>query len=129
MTMLTPNPGVLAPDATPPNGVATYGPLFIRLAWQCASTFRVTDYLGGCNGARIQFTPQSAWPVNVALDKALLLLKPVKDKYGDSLSYSDLIVLAANVAIENAGGRKMTFCGGRTDATDGTYFSLTLLTN
>ena len=115
---VTPDAAVLAPDVK--DGAATsYGPLFVRLAWQCASTFRKTDYLGGCNGARIRFSPQREWPINAALDKALLLLQPAKDAYGDALSWADLIVIAANVAIEAAGGRPMVFCGGRTDASDG----------
>jgi len=92
---------------------------FVRLAWQSISTFRSTDYLGGGNGARIRFSPQKDWPVNKNLNKVLYLLQPVKDRFGDSLSWADLIVLAGNTAIERAGGRRMAFCGGRTDALDG----------
>jgi len=95
------------------------GGKFIRLAWQSISTFRSTDYLGGANGARIRFSPQKDWPVNRDLDKALKLLQPVKDSFGKNLSWADLIVLAGNVAIERAGGRRMKFCGGRTDAENG----------
>jgi len=95
------------------------GPFLVRLAWQCASTFRVTDYQGGCNGARIRFAPQKDWPVNAALDQALAQLQPLKQKYGDGLSWADLIVLGGTVGIELAGGVPMPFCPGRTDAPDG----------
>eukprot|EP00092_Neocalanus_flemingeri_P034517 GFUD01037532.1.p1 GENE.GFUD01037532.1~~GFUD01037532.1.p1 ORF type:complete len:735 (-),score=126.35 GFUD01037532.1:88-2292(-) len=92
---------------------------FVRLAWQCISTFRSTDYLGGCNGARIRFSPQKDWSVSKNLNKALYLLSPVKEKFGESLSWADLIVLTGNTAIEKSGGNRMKFCGGRTDAKDG----------
>eukprot|EP00965_Chrysotila_dentata_P138472 4580380-Pleurochrysis_carterae.AAC.1 len=82
-----------------------YGALFVRLAWQSASTFRVTDYLGGANGARIRFSPQADWPENAGLDQAIALLKPVKDKYGDKLSWADLIVLAGTTALKSAGAK------------------------
>jgi len=91
----------------------------LRLAWQCASTFRATDYQGGCNGARIRFPPGSEWPINKGLDKTLAALEPIKHKYGNSLSYADLIVLAGNVAAERSGSPKLKFCPGRTDAADG----------
>lgn len=92
---------------------------FLRLAWQCASTFRATDYQGGCNGARIMHPPGSTWPVNAGLDQTLLMLEPIKKEYGKTLSYSDLIVLSGNVAAERIGSPKMKFCPGRTDAEDG----------
>lgn len=92
---------------------------FARLAWQSISTFRSTDYLGGGNGARIRFSPQKDWSVNKNLNKVLYLLRPVKEMFGESLSWADLIVLAGNTAIERAGGKRMVFCGGRTDALDG----------
>jgi catalase-peroxidase len=104
------NPDVL------PSGDLYYGAAFVQLAWHCASTFRKTDYLGGCNGARIRFDPQRSWPVNVALDEVLALLSPIKAKYGAGLSWADLIVLAGQVAIEDAAGVTLTFCPGRTDA-------------
>ena len=100
-------------------GSPTYGPLFVRLAWRCASTYRATDYLGGCNGARIRFVPEKEWPINVELDRALEVLAPVKATFGDALSWADLIVLAGTVALEQAGAPVMNFCGGRTDATEG----------
>ena len=94
--------------------------MFIRLAWQCSSTFRATDYLGGCNGARVRFSPQKDWDVNVNLDRVLKALSPIKEQYAPSqLSWADLIILAGSTAIERTGGKKMMFCGGRTDAAEG----------
>jgi len=103
------------------DGTPYYGAVFAYLAMQCSSTFRVTDYQGGCNGARIRFSPESSWQMNTGMDKALQILEPIKEKYGDSLSWADLIVLAGNVAIEEAtaGTEKLSFCGGRTDAENG----------
>jgi len=89
-----------------------------RLAWQCISSFRATDYLGGCNGARLRFPPQKNWPGFANLDQALRYLQPVKTQFA-SLSWADLIVLAGNTAMELAGSKMLTFCGGRTDAPDG----------
>ena len=91
--------------------------MFVRLAWQCMSTFRSTDYLGGCNGARIRFEPQNRWKVNHGITAILTILKPIKEKYGNPLSWADLIVLAGNTEIEAIGKLKLPFCGGRTDAT------------
>lgn len=112
----TPNNNILPMDST-----GSYGPLFVRLAWQCANTFRQTDYLGGCNGARIRFAPQNNWTNNIILTQAIELLDSVKNKYGDDLTWADLIVLSGNVAIENAlslAGYDFTlpFTGGRSDA-------------
>lgn len=94
---------------------------FIRLAWQCASTYRATDYQGGCNGARIRFPPGSEWKINDGLGDTLALLEPVKKKYGKGLSYADLIVLAGNVELEMKHPilPALPFCPGRTDAEDG----------
>jgi catalase (peroxidase I) len=92
---------------------------FLRLAFQCASTFRATDYQGGCNGARIRFSPGIDWEINAGLNETLALLAPIKDDYGKHLSWADLIVLAGNVASERAGSPKLKFCPGRTDAKDG----------
>jgi len=96
-----------------------YGAAFITLAWQCASTFRKSDYLGGCNGARIRFSPEAAWPENQNMSSILAVLEPVHDAF-KNLSYADLIVLAAQVALEDTANFTMpSFCAGRTDASDG----------
>jgi len=97
---------------------------FFRLAYQCASTFRATDYMGGCNGARIRFKPGIDWEPNRGLSDTLALLKPIKERHDapdHRLSWSDLIVLAGNVAAERMGAPKelLKFCPGRTDADDG----------
>lgn len=96
---------------------STNGPAFINLAYRCASTFRVTDYKGGCNGARIRFSPEADWESNQGTAEALETLGPVKEKFPD-ITMADLIVLAGQTAIEDAGGVAMTFCGGRVDAKD-----------
>ena len=90
-----------------------------RLAWQCASTFRQTDYMGGCNGARIRFSPQKDWLTNVNIDQIIESLKPIKEKYESGLSWADLIVLAGSTALEQAGVPSIKFCGGRTDGDNG----------
>lgn len=106
-------------DSTPPPTNAAA--LFVRLSWQCGSTFRGTDHFGGCNGARIRFAPENAWPINKGLDKALTLLTSVKTEFGDALSWADLIVLAGAVGLEKSGAPTGTleFIGGRTDADTG----------
>jgi catalase-peroxidase len=92
--------------------------LLVRLAMNSANTFRHTDYLGGCNGARIRF--HLHWPINKGLDTAILFLEPVKLQYGAGLSWADLIVLAGIVAVKFLGAPKdISFVGGRTDAEDG----------
>ena len=111
--MYTENVTVLPMDA------GGYGPLFVRLAWQCANPFRDTDKKGGCNGARIRNLPQSGWSANVAMDSAMDLLQPIKDQYGSGLSWADLIVLSGNVALAEANSAlatSLTFTGGRVDA-------------
>lgn len=89
---------------------------FVRLAYQCAATYRETDYLGGCDGARVRFAPESEWEINEGLDTVLGALAPVKDEFGEGLSWADLIVLTGTAAVNRAGASDAPFCGGRTDA-------------
>jgi catalase (peroxidase I) len=92
---------------------------FATLAVQCSSTFRATDYLGGCNGAAIRYSPQIDWESSEGASDSLKLLEPIKDEFPD-ISWSDLIVLAGMTAVEAAGAPAMPFCGGRVDSDDGT---------